>query len=40
MRWDHLTDGSADGQRATGPAALFGVDGVVTRTVDTPELSP
>ncbi|GGZ56508.1 radical SAM protein [Streptomyces subrutilus] len=37
MRWDHLTDGSADGQRATGPAALFGVDGVVTRTVDTPE---
>lgn len=31
MRWDNLTAGP------TGPAALFGADSVVTRTVDTPE---
>ncbi|MET9609514.1 Rv2578c family radical SAM protein [Streptomyces sp. NPDC006512] len=42
MRWDSLTDHADDtdgtgGARATGPAALFGADAVVTRTVDTPE---
>ncbi|WP_030729841.1 Rv2578c family radical SAM protein [Streptomyces sp. NRRL S-237] len=31
MRWDNLTGGP------TGPAALFGADAVVTRTIDTPE---